>query len=233
MLNSFKFCIPGFPNYTQTLSLRACPEYILVLIQIALPPSLSPTNPGIISSFRRLLCPPSSLSNCTLSIFTQNQSLILTLHPAVLSLLAKNDIESYYRLPSFFQHVLTPTENLELAQLWGRFGDARDGIFQFQSTLDGGVVDHLVIPFGEINLVRTRIVNGVAAEEKMQKQTKAGGSTDISDELRNELISRVCSECGKRNSPEWRRGPTGQKTLCNACGLRFSRKEKKSIVNSA
>ena len=49
--------------------------------------------------------------------------------------------------------------------------------------------------------------------------------------------SKKCSSCGKTDSPEWRRGPSGQKTvstkhfvlssltlqLCNACGLRFSR----------
>lgn len=32
-----------------------------------------------------------------------------------------------------------------------------------------------------------------------------------------------CSSCGKTDSPEWRRGPSGQKTLCNACGLRYAR----------
>ncbi|CAO1632308.1 unnamed protein product [Parajaminaea phylloscopi] len=32
-----------------------------------------------------------------------------------------------------------------------------------------------------------------------------------------------CTSCGTSESPEWRKGPTGQKSLCNACGLRFSR----------
>ncbi|PWN20761.1 hypothetical protein BCV69DRAFT_198880 [Microstroma glucosiphilum] len=35
--------------------------------------------------------------------------------------------------------------------------------------------------------------------------------------------NKRCSSCGTANSPEWRKGPTGHKTLCNACGLRFSR----------
>ncbi|CAG8537545.1 9118_t:CDS:2 [Paraglomus brasilianum] len=35
---------------------------------------------------------------------------------------------------------------------------------------------------------------------------------------------RECERCHTTNSPEWRRGPTGHKTLCNACGLRYSRK---------
>ncbi|QQK46147.1 GATA transcription factor LreB [Penicillium digitatum] len=37
----------------------------------------------------------------------------------------------------------------------------------------------------------------------------------------------VCSDCGTADSPEWRKGPNGPKTLCNACGLRWSKKEKK------
>ncbi|PWN50611.1 hypothetical protein IE53DRAFT_87207 [Violaceomyces palustris] len=35
--------------------------------------------------------------------------------------------------------------------------------------------------------------------------------------------TKSCTGCGTSNSPEWRRGPTGHKTLCNACGLRYSR----------
>ncbi|KAJ5679546.1 hypothetical protein N7462_007790 [Penicillium macrosclerotiorum] len=37
----------------------------------------------------------------------------------------------------------------------------------------------------------------------------------------------VCGDCGTADSPEWRKGPGGPKTLCNACGLRWSKKEKK------
>ncbi|KAI1006503.1 Cutinase palindrome-binding protein [Podosphaera aphanis] len=37
----------------------------------------------------------------------------------------------------------------------------------------------------------------------------------------------VCTDCGIIDSPEWRKGPSGPKTLCNACGLRWAKKEKK------
>ncbi|OZJ04239.1 hypothetical protein BZG36_04244 [Bifiguratus adelaidae] len=37
----------------------------------------------------------------------------------------------------------------------------------------------------------------------------------------------VCTDCGTTDSPEWRKGPMGAKTLCNACGLRWSKKNKK------
>ncbi|KFZ15201.1 hypothetical protein V502_05721 [Pseudogymnoascus sp. VKM F-4520 (FW-2644)] len=37
----------------------------------------------------------------------------------------------------------------------------------------------------------------------------------------------VCTDCGTLDSPEWRKGPEGAKTLCNACGLRWAKQEKK------
>lgn len=31
----------------------------------------------------------------------------------------------------------------------------------------------------------------------------------------------VCTDCGTLDSPEWRKGPSGPKTLCNACGCKL------------
>ncbi|KIJ67065.1 hypothetical protein HYDPIDRAFT_109065 [Hydnomerulius pinastri MD-312] len=36
-----------------------------------------------------------------------------------------------------------------------------------------------------------------------------------------------CSSCKATSSPEWRKGPTGKKELCNACGLRYARSRAK------
>ena len=32
---------------------------------------------------------------------------------------------------------------------------------------------------------------------------------------------RKCGHCGVEKTPQWRAGPMGAKTLCNACGVRF------------
>ncbi|KAL8147133.1 GATA transcription factor 4-like [Apium graveolens] len=32
---------------------------------------------------------------------------------------------------------------------------------------------------------------------------------------------RRCSHCMSQNTPQWRSGPSGPKTLCNACGVRY------------
>ncbi|KAG6900678.1 hypothetical protein C0993_004987 [Termitomyces sp. T159_Od127] len=36
-----------------------------------------------------------------------------------------------------------------------------------------------------------------------------------------------CSSCKVTSSPEWRKGPSGKKELCNACGLRYARSRAK------
>ncbi|USN51796.1 MAG: hypothetical protein H6731_05160 [Myxococcales bacterium] len=40
--------------------------------------------------------------------------------------------------------------------------------------------------------------------------------------------------CGNGFTPQWRRGPDGKKSLCNACGLHFSRniKSEKKILRA-
>ncbi|RCH97263.1 blue light receptor [Rhizopus stolonifer] len=39
-------------------------------------------------------------------------------------------------------------------------------------------------------------------------------------------IERICTDCGRTDAPEWRKGPKGPKTLCNACGLRWAKNNK-------
>ncbi|KAI9168644.1 hypothetical protein H9P43_008017 [Blastocladiella emersonii ATCC 22665] len=43
----------------------------------------------------------------------------------------------------------------------------------------------------------------------------------------------VCMDCGTDQSPEWRRGPNGEKCLCNACGLRFAKRKRQDLAAAA
>jgi len=43
----------------------------------------------------------------------------------------------------------------------------------------------------------------------------------------------VCTDCGTLDSPIWRTGPHGWNTLCNACGLRWAKKERKKQIENA
>lgn len=40
---------------------------------------------------------------------------------------------------------------------------------------------------------------------------------------RSEEPEKGCLACSATETPEWRRGPTGPRTLCNACGLFFAK----------
>lgn len=33
----------------------------------------------------------------------------------------------------------------------------------------------------------------------------------------------MCLNCGVHSTPQWRCGPLGPRTLCNACGVRFKK----------
>lgn len=63
-------------------------------------------------------------------------------------------------------------------------------------------------------------VNRMLAEElaqllsnkKKRKRRKGGGN-----------MVRDCANCHTRNTPEWRRGPSGNRDLCNSCGLRWAK----------
>ncbi|CAL9222156.1 unnamed protein product [Arabidopsis halleri] len=35
------------------------------------------------------------------------------------------------------------------------------------------------------------------------------------------IMGRKCQHCGAEKTPQWRAGPAGPKTLCNACGVRY------------
>lgn len=42
-----------------------------------------------------------------------------------------------------------------------------------------------------------------------------------------------CHSCNRAETPEWRRGPDGARTLCNACGLHYAKLTRKIGVSKA
>lgn len=53
---------------------------------------------------------------------------------------------------------------------------------------------------------------------KKQKKKPADGSAAAGGAASQ---PRRCSHCGVTKTPQWRAGPLGSKTLCNACGVRY------------
>lgn len=42
-------------------------------------------------------------------------------------------------------------------------------------------------------------------------------------------ISKSCSDCKTTKTPLWRSGPSGPKSLCNACGIKYRKKKSSPI----
>lgn len=62
------------------------------------------------------------------------------------------------------------------------------------------------------HLIRGDVGIAILADRD-KKESKANKKLKVADEY-------VCTDCGTLDSPEWRKGPNGPKTLCNACGCK-------------
>lgn len=65
---------------------------------------------------------------------------------------------------------------------------------------------------------------------KEKKSTKDKPIKTIKKDHKNYVKS--CSQCQTIKTPEWRKGPDGSNTLCNACGLKYFRSRKNYSNNS-
>ncbi|KAH8921560.1 hypothetical protein BT69DRAFT_1283107 [Atractiella rhizophila] len=69
---------------------------------------------------------------------------------------------------------------------------------------------------------------GSGSAERATNGRKEEGGANKMERKRGPKQARSCSSCGATDSPEWRKGPSGDKSLCNACGLRFARAQARS-----
>lgn len=61
-------------------------------------------------------------------------------------------------------------------------------------------------------------VSAVACRDILKKDRKNKSDDDDKKDVGN---ARRCSHCLSQRTPQWRAGPLGPKTLCNACGVRY------------
>ncbi|KAL0332598.1 UNVERIFIED_CONTAM: GATA transcription factor 12 [Sesamum calycinum] len=75
----------------------------------------------------------------------------------------------------------------------------------------------------EINDDIRSIRNALCVDLNKKPRSKRRNLSDsLQTESRNNYTkSRRCSHCEAENTPQWRMGPEGPKTLCNACGVRY------------
>lgn len=85
---------------------------------------------------------------------------------------------------------------------------------------------------------RARAARGQHAEDdlrRMSEDFKSGGfaSGDAKKRRGKAAPPGRCHSCNRAETPEWRRGPDGARTLCNACGLHYAKLTRKMGANKA
>ena len=60
-------------------------------------------------------------------------------------------------------------------------------------------------------LLAEEVQSLIAAKKKRKRRRGAGN------------LQKDCANCHTKNTPEWRRGPSGLRDLCNSCGLRWAK----------
>jgi GATA zinc finger len=64
-------------------------------------------------------------------------------------------------------------------------------------------------------------LNGLQSSKQLVQSFKAKRGRKPIDKT-----NLICAHCGTRDTPEWRGGPLGSNTLCNACGLQYSKRKR-------
>jgi len=61
----------------------------------------------------------------------------------------------------------------------------------------------------------------------LQQDSRKKKSTRRRGRIPLNKTNLVCQKCGTSDTPEWRKGPEGPNSLCNACGLQYAKRVKR------
>jgi PAS domain S-box-containing protein len=75
----------------------------------------------------------------------------------------------------------------------------------------------------KMNRLLAEELTQLMASRKKRKRRKPSGIGMGGGGGSGSGVVRDCANCHKRDTPEWRRGPSGNRDLCNSCGLRWAK----------
>lgn len=93
---------------------------------------------------------------------------------------------------------------------------------EFENLLDRIDPNHPTTWQYEIH--QLQIANNKLRQEIDTLSTKISATASKKAKRKHRTKSLICHACNRTESPEWRRGPNGPKTLCNPCGIKYAKK---------
>ncbi|KAM0942876.1 putative transcription factor C2C2-GATA family [Dioscorea sansibarensis] len=79
----------------------------------------------------------------------------------------------------------------------------------------------LIYDFTPVTTKASALLLPVDESSQPARPKKRGRKPKVAGTAAGASGERRCSHCGAQKTPQWRAGPMGAKTLCNACGVRF------------
>lgn len=89
---------------------------------------------------------------------------------------------------------------------------SEDNLFDELRTTKSSSWQYEIRQLEKKNRLLAEEVQSLLAAKKKRKRRKGAGQ-----------LQKDCANCHTRVTPEWRRGPSGQRDLCNSCGLRWAK----------
>ena len=89
---------------------------------------------------------------------------------------------------------------------------SEDNLFDEFKTTKSSSWQYEIRQLEKRNRMLAEEVQSLIAAKKKRKRRKGAGNQQ-----------KDCANCHTRVTPEWRRGPSGQRDLCNSCGLRWAK----------
>ncbi|CAO3589223.1 unnamed protein product [Absidia cylindrospora] len=107
----------------------------------------------------------------------------------------------------------------------------REAIFDFVTHTAHDILDSLVA----MQQQQDAVVSNEAEYEMIRqaRNWKENRKPKYRRRSKRNMIGQQCHSCHTSETPEWRRGPDGARTLCNACGLHYSKLLRKESVTVA
>src|ERR1700710_2509327 len=88
---------------------------------------------------------------------------------------------------------------------------SEDNLFDELKTTKSSSWQYEIRQLEKRNRMLAEEVQSLIAAKKKRKRRK------------NTHQTKDCANCHTKVTPEWRRGPSGQRDLCNSCGLRWAK----------
>ncbi|WPH04202.1 White collar 1 protein [Acrodontium crateriforme] len=89
---------------------------------------------------------------------------------------------------------------------------SEDNLFDELKTTKSSSWQYEIRQLEKKNRALAEEVQALIAAKKKRKRRKGAGNSQ-----------KDCANCHTKNTPEWRRGPSGERDLCNSCGLRWAK----------